>query len=231
MIEFVLQLKTKSKRVWYYHEWDIHMDDVVLLRTATDDDIGKYGKLNDGSDLYVQILGTTVMTINTSAGAYRKADIIYCAVPKDPDTSPYGIHITNVHPLVRPYTKAEYRHSYMLMRNPRKNTKVTKRVAMLTMEKLKEQTDESVVTPEWFMNKIIAATEPSGKNFAFAMKTIAVVYGINIDKTPELGAGDITQRVTYKTDEGHTISEERKIPTKRTLTKIITKAEILPDGD
>lgn len=176
----------------FYHDTDINPEDVVSWEKVMHTDIGKYVKFDDGSELYAKVLGGTSKVIVTSAGMYRRAGLVHVALPLDKNTSVFGIHSSEVHPLVRAYTPSERMNAKKLRSGEIATS--TRRVMMLVSEEIKNELDTMNINSSWFARRLIEEAEiRGGKNFQFAMSAIAKLNSLDVstplDKTQQSRPG------------------------------------------
>lgn len=221
-------MKTTSKELIYYHIWDIDPKDIIEeVRYAKKSDKGKYAKLDDGSELYVLIKDVTNTVIRTTAGLFRRWDLVYCSVPKDPDQSVCGIDPSDIHPLVRGYTMTERRIAKQLIQHPNEVAVLSKRVKMLTMEKIKQQCETRGIEETEIIDLIIDTAKDKGLHFKWSMTLLMSAFGMDANEfvyshmQKELPQKEV-QRITTLPN-GSTITEVNVLPTKRDFTKMLSK--------
>ena len=228
MIWINLEYREESKQIIYYHRGDLNEEDIIPeIRYAKVSDIGKYAMLDDGSELYVQILGCTNAVIRTNAGTYRRWDLVFCSIPKIPEMSYSGINIQDMHPYVRGYTQAEKNTANALIKDPKRKLHITKRIRMLTLEKIQERAREQGMTENQLIDNVIeAAQKPNGLNFKWAMTIMMAAHGFDPNDfiyshmKKELPIQE-TRRIT-NLKNGNTLTEVTTvIPYKRDFAKAL----------
>jgi hypothetical protein len=200
------------------------------MRYARKSDIGKYVKLDDGSQLYVRIEGVTNHVIKTNCGMYRRWDLVHVSHPRDPETSVCGIKPANVHPLVRGYTISEKSLVERILQNPDGNYNMSKRVKMLTLDKINERMKHKKMDEDELVDLIIESARDMGMHFKWSMTLLMRAKGMDANEVvfshmnkglPDPDAA--TQRIT-RLPNGTTITEN-KLPSKRSFTKMMNVKE------
>ena len=209
----------------FYHEWDLD-EDVVPWNKVLSSDKGRYVKFDDGSELYAKILHCSSKVINTSAGMFRRADIIHCAVPRPHSRTVYGLRSGDVHPNVTPYTRWERRAANELVRTGDTQTHVTRRIRMRAQELLGEEAIRQGLTKEVFISRMIQEFNTrEGRNFPVAAKFIGLaVFKTDITKPDlELGQGEGEDRPIMTTETMNLFepSNGNKIATVRDIRKLV----------
>ncbi len=183
MIEYEVMYKTSIKTLRLYQEFDIGKEKVVGWN-CTKKDVGKLIGFDDGSGLYTRILGVSDLSVRTEIGAFRRADIVHCCVPKFPNTNYSGVLSKEEHPLVRKYSPREKGTVTRMLNGEEIPSKfVTPRIKMLTLERLRESADKKGVTEDFLMDIALkGVVNPNGKNTPFFWKMFATINEINVDK-------------------------------------------------
>lgn len=250
MIEYRLTYKDKSKTAYLYHDWDVEGRDVVGW-DCTKDDVGKFIRFDDGSNLHAKIIGVSDEAVRTEVGVFRRDDIVHCCIPKWHNANYSGVLSKEEHPFVRPYSHREKGTVTRLLKGEDIPGKfITPRIKMFTLERLREEVEKYEMTnsageivkadPQYYINQIIAATQnPNGRNFAFAMKVLARLYEIDAEKitdktqtnTPLLGG--VNKALTRKQDAsvvGMNL-KTMKAMVRDIMSNTPEEAEIIKDSD
>lgn len=191
MIRVMANTPHRSIETLFYQEWEVPVEHIVEWNKVSKWDIGKFVMFDDGSRLFAKILHASNRIVVTSAGQFRKADIVHCAIPKDPTTTIYGCDMREVHPLVRPYTEYEKAVGMKYISDPKdKSIKLTKRIRMFTIDELKKEAEKDVsYTAKDFYNTLKVAASVAnvdGRNFWKAFKVMGIIHGdVNVDKAED----------------------------------------------
>ena len=213
----------RSLPVFFYEAGDVDFTQVIPWSEVNKGHIGQFVKFDDGTNLYAKILNATSRIVITSAGQFRKADLVHCAVPKDPQTTIYGCDMREVHPLVRPYTNYEIHNGLKFLNNPEDNSvTLTKRIKMFTLEELAKaaKDDESYDARDVYraLKEAASIKNVDGKHFWKALKSLTMMHsGVDLDNIGEEMHGKLLG-TNRQIDGGQ--AELREIPNKRILVNI-----------
>ncbi len=183
MIEYEVMYKTSIKTLRIYQESDVQ-DEEVVGWDCMKEDVGKLIGFDDGSELYTRILGVSDLSIRTEIGAFRRADIVHCCVPKFPNTNYSGVLSKEEHPLVRKYSPREKGTVTRMLNGEDIPAKfITPRIKMLSIERLRAAADAKGVDEDFLMDIALkGVVNPNGKNTPFFWKMFATINEINVDK-------------------------------------------------
>lgn len=225
MIYFNLKA-TKTGLAVFYNEWDV--DGIVLpWRKVIASDTNKFVKFTDGSNLYAKVLSASPTVVVTSAGIYRRFDIIHAAIPKD-GQSLWGIRKQDVHPAVYPFRKKEYEVAIAMLKNKTKG-RARRRVRMLIQQILKKECVEQGFTKEKFVDRMIQEFNiREGRNFPTVAKFLGIVmFDMDITKKEELPAPSEEKPLMLKGGaELHDSPEERKVISLKDLKNFMKVSKI-----
>ena len=217
-----------SKEVILYDEWDVPEDMAVEFATTNIEDEGKYARFTDGTNLYVVVIKVTPRLIYTEVGAFRRADVVHCCVPKRQTSNVYPLDNDFVHPLVKPYCKKERNIVNKLLSGEQRRFNVTPRVKMLTLEKLKERAEVKGLTEDEIMDQIINVAKNSRSiHWKWSMTLMMHAHGMDpnnyvfshMNQIPEKKV----QRIT-NLGNGSQLTETITLPGVRDIDKMIQSA-------
>jgi len=240
MVEFKFNTAKSTYTATFYHEWEVKPDQVVSWEHAGKKDYGKYLKFDDGSNLYVMLRNATAKVVVTSGGMYRRYDLVHCPIPMNACTSPFGLNTQDIHPNVKPYTQGEHMAANQLIETGTTEYKVTRRIRMLTQEKIREAMEDLNVDEVELAKALAGSIRPDskywarGRNMQFALTQIMRLNGYDINKLeqeseePALLASYITQRLPEAPGENRIISvRDIKSLLKFKTPEVIEKAEVV----
>jgi hypothetical protein len=189
MIEIITSYGGKRKIVKVYNSWDVNPADVVEWDSCIQADKGKLIMFDDGSEWYTKIVGVTDTAIKTETGTYKRDDIVHCCNIKWPGGFYSGVPATEEHPFVRAYTKFEKAMSTRILRDSYPKDKTpSKRILMLTMDKLKEQISRHGITEEWAVKHLKQWVESGNRHAYQALTALMRIEGIELNQqTGETG--------------------------------------------
>jgi len=227
MLQILTQYNGRRKLVKVYQEWDIDGEEVVEFADCTAADKGKLARFTDGSGWFVRVLGCSDLAVKTEAGTFRKADVVQCSKIKWPGGNYSGVPSADEHPGVRPYTRREKAFATRLINGTLGDKKVTKRIRMLTMEKLSETAEKYGVDEDWVVSKFHEMAENTRGKHAFqAVVTLARMRGVELNQTTKDDGKRPMGLFQQNNFYAGTIQEARRreIPTKSDLKGMIPES-------
>lgn len=230
MITFEVACNKTTRIVTFYDEWDVDKSKVVHPLYAKRNDIGKFIRFTDGSNLYGKIIAAMRDVIVTTGCAVIRNDVVYIAIPKV-ITNIYGVYnIGEVNTLVRTPTNRENVRANLFIGGNMEGHKLTKRERLVVKEKLENELVKLDANAEWMALRLKEeADEPNGRNFAFSMSAIAKQYGLDLTTPPEKENGDSNTSALIgllgRSLESKKVEDKQYITTLKDLNKIINLAK------
>jgi len=141
LVEFEIVYNGRKYISTIYDRWDMRDYNhtvVSRIHNVTKDDVGKFLKLNDGSNQFVKIVKVYKSRVYTSGGLYFKWETICVVNPRIALHEYSGAKNGDESFLVKPATYEEKEYALVLA-NGGKVDKVTKRISMLSKEELRNR--------------------------------------------------------------------------------------------
>ncbi|MHB0929314.1 MAG: hypothetical protein ACYC3W_10535, partial [Candidatus Nanopelagicales bacterium] len=166
-----------------YNSWDVDPGDVVEWDSCTPADKGKLIMFDDGSEWYTKILNVCDSAVKTETGTYKRADFVHCCNIKWPGGFYSGVPAKEEHPLVRAYTQFEKAMSTRMIRGSYPKDKTpSKRILMLTVEKLQEQITRYGVNEEWAIAHLKKWVETGNRHAYQALSALMRIEGVELNQ-------------------------------------------------
>lgn len=180
-----------SQLATLYDEWDMQDDEKRTdWNKLTSLDIGKYIKLDDGWNTYAKISYVSSIYVRTSAGVFRKKDIIKCSIPRYEFNGYSGASDTEEHFNVRGPSKNEIAKSNQLLAG-KKFKSVSQRIKMLSIQTIKDRADKNGFNEEFIADTLMDAITTKDKHgkrdgqWLNALKILAAMNETNLEKPLE----------------------------------------------
>ncbi len=138
---------------------------------------------DDGSEWFVKIVGASENAVKTETGTYKRADFVHCCNIKWPGGFYSGVPAKEEHPLVRSYTMFEKAMSTRMIRGSYpKDKRPSKRILMLTVDKLKEQIARHGITDEWAIAHLKKWVETGNRHAYQALTALLRIEGVELNQ-------------------------------------------------
>lgn len=206
-----------------YDEWDVKEEDKRTDWNAlTSLDIDKFILLDDGSGLYALITYVSSIYVRTTAGVFRKKDIIHCSNPRYEFNGYSGASDTEEHFLVRGATRNEKAKANQLLAG-KKFKSVSQRVKMLSVETINNRAKEVGFSDEFVADALMSAIVDRDKHgkrdgqWLNALKILAKMNDKDLDNPLEDNKLEGGQRFGQMI----TVQDRKKIANVKTIENAV----------
>ena len=170
-----------------YDPWDMPDEDKRYnWNSLTSLDIDKCILLDDGNNLYAKITYVSSIYVRTTAGVFRKKDIIHCSIPRYEFNGYSGASDTEEHFLVRGPSRNEKAKANQVLAG-KKFKSVSQRVKMLSMEIITERAKDKGFGNDFIADMLMESITQKDKNgrkdgqWLNALKILAKMEGNDLD--------------------------------------------------
>lgn len=193
MIQYRVNTRSSdaSQLATLYDEWDVAIEDRRYdWNRLTSLDIGKYILLDDGWNMYAEITYVSSIYVRTTAGVFRKMDIVKCSIPRYEFNGYSGASDTEESFAVRGPSRNEIAKSNQVLAG-KKFKSISQRVKMLSIQTIKERADKNGFSEEFIADTLMDAITSKDKNgrrdgqWLNALKILAAMNETNLDKPLE----------------------------------------------
>jgi uncharacterized Zn ribbon protein len=204
-----------------YDPWDMEEEEKLFNWNAlTSLDIDKYIFLNDGNNLFAKITYVSSIYVRTTAGVFRKKDIIHCSTARYEWNGYSGASDNEESFEVRAATKNELARANQVLAG-KKFKSVSKRVKMLSLSVINKRAEEQGFDEEFIADTLMEAISYKDKfgkrdgQWLNALKILSKINGNDLDEPhgkTEIGSG---------TNKILTIQEQRKLASLSQIEKAV----------
>lgn len=147
-----------------YDEWDVPVEDRRTdWNKLTSLDIDKYILLDDGWNIYAKITYVSAIYVRTTAGVFRKKDIIHCSIPRYEFNGYSGASDTEENFEVRGATKNEIAKANQLLAG-KKFKSVSQRVKMLSIDIINNRAKDNGFSETFIADALMSAITDRDKH-------------------------------------------------------------------
>lgn len=205
--------------------WDIEEDQIVIPKDALSEDAGKYLIYTDGSRMLTKLLYKRGLYLNTRAGLFYSRDYVNICRPKPMFTGYSGLYLQHEHTKFRkPTLKEKQRAEDFTKKKLPSNQVLTKRVALLVLEKLQDKMKVLDIDENWIVSKLKKEAENPKNRGADRLTAITMLGRIGGVEMGSSANKSGKPTALFAQFNNFTIQDKRRqqsLPTRKVLEEII----------